>query len=225
MVTAPSAKEANREWMVKLLTAGMNVLRINCAHETQAEWAQVIGALDKARTKTGKACQVLMDLAGPKIRTGRIEGARHIAKWKPVKDEIGKVTAPAGVIIHRGEVPLDEGTFLYLTDKAFERVREGDELRIRDARDKKRTLKIFKVEPQRLYGYSVERAYVCDKAKVRLVRDGKPISKMKLHVGGAEGAAIDVRAGDTLVLTGRDVEGKQPMRDDAGRVIKPGVVG
>ncbi|MBS1153188.1 MAG: Pyruvate kinase [Myxococcaceae bacterium] len=224
MVTAPSAREANRAWMVKLLSAGMNVLRINCAHEGEAQWAQVIGELDKARNKTGKTCQVLMDLAGPKIRTGRIEGARHIAKWKPVKDEIGRVTAPARVVIHRGAPALDEGTFLFLKDTAFQRVRKGDELRLRDARDKKRTLKIYKIEAERLHGYSIEPAYVCNEARVRLFRGGKQVSTVKLHVGGAEGAAIDVRAGDTLVLTGRAVEGRQPMRDAAGRVVKPGLV-
>jgi pyruvate kinase len=33
MVTAPPAKEADLAWMTKMLRAGMNVLRINCAHD------------------------------------------------------------------------------------------------------------------------------------------------------------------------------------------------
>ena len=37
MVTAPSAKEGDRAWMVRMLGAGMNVLRVNCAHEGEAE--------------------------------------------------------------------------------------------------------------------------------------------------------------------------------------------
>src|SRR5579872_4490951 len=49
MVTAPSAKEADRVWMVKMLNAGMNVLRINCAHEREREWGQMIQALRAAR--------------------------------------------------------------------------------------------------------------------------------------------------------------------------------
>ena len=72
MVTAPSAKEADRAWMVRMLGAGMNVLRINCAHEGEREWGQMIRALREARVETGKKCRVLMDLAGPKIRTGPV---------------------------------------------------------------------------------------------------------------------------------------------------------
>ncbi len=37
MVTAPSAAEADRAWMLKMLSAGMNVLRVNCAHEGEHE--------------------------------------------------------------------------------------------------------------------------------------------------------------------------------------------
>lgn len=44
MVTAPSAQEADREWMIRLLRAGMNVLRINCAHEGEKEWSAMIDA-------------------------------------------------------------------------------------------------------------------------------------------------------------------------------------
>ena len=79
MVTAPSAQEADRDWMVRLLEAGMNVLRINCAHETEAEWDRIVNALEEAREKTGKSCRVVMDLAGPKIRTGAIQSKRRVA--------------------------------------------------------------------------------------------------------------------------------------------------
>ena len=71
-----------------MLAAGMNVLRINCAHEGEPEWAQMIAALREARAQTSKDCRVLMDLAGPKIRTGPVGGARRIATWKPAKDEL-----------------------------------------------------------------------------------------------------------------------------------------
>ena len=87
--------------MERLLEAGMNVLRINCAHETEAEWRKILDALEAARQKTGKSCRVLMDLAGPKIRTGTIKIKRRVATWKPHRDDIGKATAPARVVIRR----------------------------------------------------------------------------------------------------------------------------
>jgi len=226
MVTAPSAREADRAWMVKMLRAGMNVLRINCAHEGEREWSQMVDALAEARGETGKECRVLVDLAGPKIRTGPIAGARRIATWKPVKNDIGKVTAPARVVIHRASAPPadDGGPFLSLHDEAFAHVRNGDELRFRDARGKKRSLRILKIEGDQLVGAAAKRAYVLNRARARLHRSGRYAGHLTIEVGGAEGASIDVKADDTLVLTRRAAAGRPPRRDREGRVARSGVI-
>ncbi len=93
-------------------------------------------ALDEARKESGKECRVVMDLAGPKIRTGPVGGGRHIATWRPTKNEIGEVAAPARVPIRRAAAPVVEGTgpFLFVRDEAFAKVRKRDEMRFRDAR-------------------------------------------------------------------------------------------
>jgi pyruvate kinase len=226
MVTAPSAEEADRAWMLKMLLAGMNVLRINCAHEGEREWSQMVDALAEARREAGKECRVLMDLAGPKIRTGPIVGTRHIATWKPVKDEIGKVTAPARVVIRRASGPAPEGTnpTLLAGDKAFSNVRKGDELRFHDARGKKRTIGIHAVGRDELVGFSTARAYVLDQVRARLYREGAHEGDVTIEVGGAVGGAIDVKAGDVLVLTRGAIEGRPPRRDHEGRIEEPGVI-
>jgi pyruvate kinase len=227
MVTAPSAKEADRAWMVKLLRAGMNVLRINCAHEGEREWAQIARALSGARNETGEECRVLMDLAGPKIRTGSIATGRRIAKWKPAKDDCGNVTAPARTVIRRGSAPPSEGAgrpVLLVRDDAFAKVRKGDHLRFRDARDKKRALDISHVERDEFVGLSTKGTYVLDHARAGLSRAGKHVGDVTIEVGDSEGAAIDVKAGDALILTRRDIEGTPPRRDREGRVEKAGVV-
>ena len=223
MVTAPSAIEADRAWMLKMFNAGMNVLRVNCAHEGEQEWSQVIGALDEARKSTGKECRVLMDLPGPKIRTGPIGGGRHIVTCRPAKDDIGKVTAPARVVVRRATAPLVEGTgpFLFVRDGAFSRVRKGDELRLRDARNKKRAVGIQRVGRDELVGVSKERIYVLNGALARLYRAGKHQGDMTLEVGGVQGGVIDVKNGDALVLTQRATDGAPPRRDQEGRVDKP----
>jgi pyruvate kinase len=226
MVTAPSAKEADRAWMAKMLRAGMNVLRVNCAHEGEREWGQMVRALGDARKEAGKECRLLMDLAGPKIRTGSIAGARQIATWKPVKDEVGKVRAPARVVIRRALAqPVEPtGSFLVLPEQAFAKVRKGDELRFRDGRDKKRMLHIHEVERDELVGLSSKRAYVFNHARARLYRAGKYVGDVGMEVGGAESAAIDVKTGDTLVLTQRAIHGRAPRRDRKGLIQRPGVI-
>ena len=226
MVTAPPGKEADRAWMVKLLGAGMNVLRINCAHESEREWGQMIRALRAARAKTGKECRVLMDLAGPKIRTGPIASARHIATWKPAKDELGGVTTPARIVIRRSSAPRYQGTdpCLAVHDRAFAKMRKGDELRFRDARHKKRALQIHEIGRDEIIALGDERAYVLGQAQMRLCRGGDDVADVTLAVVDTAGAAIDVRMGDPLVLTRRATKARPPLRDAAGQVQKPGVV-
>jgi len=226
MVTAPSAAEADRAWMMKMLHAGMNVLRVNCAHEGEREWRQVIEALVHARTQAGLECRVLMDLAGPKIRTGPVAGARHIATWKPVKNDIGKVTGAARVVLRRFSAPrlASAGATLLVDDKAFAKVREGDQLRFRDARGKKIKLRVRSAESDQLVCFSKVRGYVLEQVDARLYRQGEHEGNVSLRVCGGEDGVIDVKTGDTLLLTRRAVEGKPPDRDGKGGVVEPGIV-
>jgi pyruvate kinase len=226
MVTAPSAEEADREWMVRLLEAGMNVLRINCAHETEQQWGKIIDALAAAREMTGKSCRVLMDLAGPKIRTGTIKSKRRVATWKPQRDDIGKATAPARVIIRRAlAAPIEgEPATLLIGNKDFSKLRISDELRFRDARDKSRTLVVEELDTDQAVAFALERAYVLGETDVQIRRGKKHKDDVTLAVGDAADVAIDVRAGDTLILTKRDVAGTAPERDHKGRVETPGIV-
>ena len=226
MVTAPSAEEADDAWMVRLLEAGMNVLRINCAHESEVDWGRLVDALERAREKTGKPCRVLMDLAGPKIRTGRIESKRRVATWKPQRDDIGKATAPARVVIRRAVVAgaAGEPATLLIGNKDFAKLRVGDELRFRDARDKARTLVVEELDSDQLLASALERAYILGEAEAQVRRGKKHKDDVTLAVGEAADVLIDVRAGDSLTLTGRDVAGAAPERDRKGRVETPGVV-
>jgi pyruvate kinase len=227
MVTAPPAAEADRAWMLKMLRAGMNVLRINCAHEGEHEWSQMIGALGEARKENGNECRVLMDLAGPKIRTGPVAGGRHIVTWKPAKNSIGEVKAPAQVVIRRASAPPARGSgpFLFVCDEAFAKIRKGDELRFRDFRGKRRRLAIGEVERDELVGSSTEHAYVLDRAHARIYRARKRRDDVTIEVGGdAQDAVIDIRRGDALVLTRRATDGKPPRRRPEGDVQTPGVI-
>lgn len=56
-----------------LVRSGMDCARINCAHDGPERWAAMIANVRTAARENGRACRVLMDLAGPKIRT------RHVA--------------------------------------------------------------------------------------------------------------------------------------------------
>jgi pyruvate kinase len=57
----------------KLLKAGIDCARINCAHGGPDEWAKMIDNVRAAASEAGRECHVLMDLAGPKIRTRQVK--------------------------------------------------------------------------------------------------------------------------------------------------------
>ena len=72
MVTIPS-EAADRPALIRdLVVAGMEVMRINCAHDGPEIWGRMIKHLRVAKRKTGKRCAFSFDLAGPKLRTGPI---------------------------------------------------------------------------------------------------------------------------------------------------------
>src|SRR5262245_29981181 len=73
MVTMPTQAADDYRLVADLLKAGMDVMRINCAHDSSDEWGRMIGHLRRAEQQHGRPCRILMDLAGPKIRTGPLE--------------------------------------------------------------------------------------------------------------------------------------------------------
>jgi pyruvate kinase len=210
MVTAPDAAEVDRAWLARLLRAGMNVLRINCAHEGPAEWQRILDALAGARHETGVECRVLMDLGGPKIRTGRIAAGTRVATWKLHRDDLGRVVEPSRVLLRplsRAATAAD-GPVLLLEDDWFADLRVGDVIRFRDTRGKSRRLVVCSVSPTDVLAETTQRAYVVEETRLTHARGRRVLRRGHARIDGESTAAIPLAAGDLLVLTARDVEGQ-----------------
>ncbi len=72
MVTLPTEAATDYALVQEIIGRGANCLRINCAHDTPEDWQHMITHLRRAEQETGKSCKVMMDLGGPKIRTGTV---------------------------------------------------------------------------------------------------------------------------------------------------------
>ncbi len=72
MVTLPTEAAENEKFVVDLISAGMNVVRINCAHDNPDIWGKMIEHIRKAEEKLQRKCKIMMDIAGPKIRIERL---------------------------------------------------------------------------------------------------------------------------------------------------------
>lgn len=69
MLTLDRQMAEDYEKVKSMLQSGMNVARINCAHDDESTWFRMIEHLKQAAKATGLSCKIYMDLAGPKIRT------------------------------------------------------------------------------------------------------------------------------------------------------------
>lgn len=69
MVTFDAEFLEHPEKIKSLLRHGMNVARINCAHDDPEVWKSLINEVHSAAIELDVSCRIYMDLAGPKIRT------------------------------------------------------------------------------------------------------------------------------------------------------------
>ncbi len=79
MVTLPSEAAVDPQLVKRLIEAGMDCARVNCAHDDAQAWAAMIANVRAAQRETGHICRVLMDVAGPKCR---IESVRAPIKYR-----------------------------------------------------------------------------------------------------------------------------------------------
>ena len=73
LVTLPTEASEDLPWMQALVHAGVDCVRVNCAHDTSEVWSGMLRTLRVAEHEFGsrEPIHVLMDLGGPKVRTVR----------------------------------------------------------------------------------------------------------------------------------------------------------
>jgi pyruvate kinase len=83
MVTLPADAATDPDVALALLENGADLVRINCAHGEPEAWAAMIRNVRDAGRSLGRPVRVLMDLAGPKCRTGEISVAKGHKRLRP----------------------------------------------------------------------------------------------------------------------------------------------
>ncbi|MFT6867484.1 MAG: pyruvate kinase [Cyclobacteriaceae bacterium] len=72
MVTIPENASKDEFMVDQMVTQGMDVARINCAHDGPETWLKMIQNVKRASEKFGREVVISMDIGGPKIRTGQV---------------------------------------------------------------------------------------------------------------------------------------------------------
>jgi len=71
---------SSRVMIEKLIRAGTNVARLNLSHGTLTEHTRFVQTLKNLSRRLGVVITILIDLPGPKYRTGKLNGDRAILK-------------------------------------------------------------------------------------------------------------------------------------------------
>jgi pyruvate kinase len=230
MVTMPSEAARDYELVKQLLGQGMDCMRINCAHDDPAAWDAMVAHLRRAQQELGRACRVLMDVAGPKLRTGAIAAETQILKWSPQRDLYGRVTTPAHIWLTLAEGPEEapvsvDGT-LRIPRAMLAHARPGDRVMFTDLRGKSRTLTLERGLGTSRWAAATQTAYLRVGAVLQIRYHSKaarrPPASGPVEVGAPSASKqfILLKPGDHLLLTKAPLPGKPAVYDD-GRLVAP----
>jgi len=229
MVTMPSEAGSDYTLVRDLVRAGMDCMRINCAHDDSSKWAHMIEHLRRANEALGRSCQVAMDLAGPKLRTGPLQAGKAVIKIRPERDVRGRVTAAARVWLTGGQggrrAPSAAVATLPVPRAWLANLKAGDVLKFTDARGARRSLEVLDASADGAWAQVSQTCYVIPGTKLRRVG-----AKGRAAVGTvgklpARDQPIVVHAGDTLIITRNVKPGRAATHDSRGRVLTPACIG
>jgi pyruvate kinase len=234
MVTMPPEAATDYELVRDLLLHGMDCMRINCAHDASEAWAAMIGNLRRAEKETNKKCKVAMDLAGPKLRTGRVEPGPAVLKYRPQRNALGRVVSPARIWLTPSsgpEIPPETADAVLPVSGAWvAKLKRKDSVRFTDARGASRTMTVSGVVGPSRWAEAVRTAYIVPGLilEARRPTRNRPTQRAwRTQVGAipAKEQTLRLKLGDTLVLTKSLEPGRPAARDHQGELTRPAQIG
>ena len=224
MVTIPLEAAEDPDYARKLVKAGMNCARINCAHDTETEWLKMIRHIEAAASEQGVKVKIMMDLGGPKLRTGPITPGPQVARIRPDRDDLGRTTNPARVRleVEDSEPRNDEETFIAIEAEFLRRLKPGMCIRFADTRRKHCSIIIDRVEKSAAFGSCGQSSYL--KSGARLVLEsntGATTAESRVGEMLPKEQSLLLRIGDTLYLDTDPTPGSNAEYDEVGVLKKP----
>lgn len=216
MVTQPTEAAYNYPLVEQMVRDGMNCARVNCAHDDPSVWKRIIDNVRKAAQANGRNVKIAMDLAGPKIRTGKIAPGPRVRKCKPVRDEKGHIIHPAVVYLVKNVAEDAPSETFPVAQEVLDHLQVGDRLQVTDTRDKPRRLKVVAVAPEEIQLHAYETCYLATDMDVHTDRPDFPTFKLG-EVSPLEQVLI-LREGDTLLIHKEPREGQPALINEDGVV-------
>jgi pyruvate kinase len=226
MVTLPSHAAENGGALIRSLAdARVNVFRINTAHDTPEVWqamADVIADINRLRPPEN-ALRIFVDLAGPKIRTGRIErlelpvriGSNRVPKPVIIRPESGETrpetTDPSTQLKNPAQISVDR--------RFFKKMKRHKSVRLHDAHGKKAHLLITDLNEGEARALVDRKVYLDASSTL-----SRKHFRGRVRSIAAQVDPIRLFEGDTLLIA-ENILGRSARRNDDGAHIEPACIG
>ncbi|MTI31319.1 pyruvate kinase [Xanthovirga aplysinae] len=220
MVTIPTEVAWNRDFAVQLISSGMDVARINCAHDDQAVWEKMIRNIREAEKQCNRKVTVFIDLAGPKLRTGPITRRRQSFKLSPKKDRKQQGKIPIKVLLSSefGESRQGDVIKLPFLPEKNARLNTGDILHFMDVRGKFRKLVVDNEGEEGYVAFLDRKTFVQE--NLEIFRGEKNEKVGRIGELPWKEQSIFLFAGDLLELSKFEAEGGPAEYDSSGRLFR-----
>jgi pyruvate kinase len=153
------------------LRQGMNCMRINCAHDDKSVWLKMVNHLKLATKSLKIPCQIVMDLPGPKLRTGPMEVGVAVIRVRPKRDALGTVVRPPRLWLTisptLSPAPSPADAELPVDKAWLAKLRAGEQIAFSDVRGSKRVMTVVDVTPKGCWAELTKSAYVVPGTKLR----------------------------------------------------------
>jgi pyruvate kinase len=234
MVTMPAEAADAPELVDALVAAGMDCARINCGHDDPETWERIAASVRVAAARAGRACTVLADLSGPRLRIGDVAPGPAVVRLRPRRDRRGVVVAPAEVLLD-GEATVGEPSVRIGTgdrrparlpvDRAWQAgLAVGDVVTFVDLPGRHRSLAVVAVDGavarcEVAAGCWIEEGIELWRHRPGADRPGSPPEVTRVGRLPWSRGAVPVSVGDVVVLTGDDLPGIPGRLGADGRVV------
>ena len=203
MVTLPEEAAADAGVVRDLVERGMDVARINAAHDGPDTWRAMARWVRSASSDAGRNCRILVDLPGPKLRIGPLPSTPGRLRLRPPRDASGRNVFLLDGSGAPGTPHPAEGTQARVAVDAtwLARLEIGDRVACVDAEGRARTLQVETRSGDEAVTVSTRRGIaIAEGIELHLVRERRKRGIGLVGRFEPVPGSITVRVGDVLRL-------------------------
>lgn len=221
MVTLPDEAAENYDLVHNMMLAGMDAARINCSHGNEIIWTHIIQNVKKAASQLNKKCAIMMDLSGPKLRTGKLSNRLQILKLSPKKNQFGQILQSAEIwLLPSGEKSENQtvsSSYIQMDISWLQKIQTNDTILFKDKRGKLRKLKIIAQTQESFQANCDSTAYI-DTTTVFKIKGKKNHHTSPQGIFG-QAQPLLLKMGEILELHKKEILGENAQIDEVGNVI------